>query len=360
MENPFKPTIAISDSSQFPDIMMIDSEVRGSSIIRQFLEKVGKYKSLVISGYLGEGKTTTLLEVTSEISEREKWLTVSLSMKSDNVIADFAAALKEYELIGLNQSSYRTLQDKKISNEHYIIKVLTGLIKKGYNTLVSLDNVVVNDDCELLKFAAFYRRLATKKIAISTLLAATPDVTSAICSDMLLAVLLAPQIVKFPLNELQAHVTYHDVFKKGKRFMTGGACSEAARYVSCSGYTFQVVGYLLWENTAEGEKIPVAKVREIKDKILSQLSKTVFPEIFNKFSEEEKLFLKVMIEESWYDRTKIASIIRVLEPFFGIDKYRVEKIKSTLVMNRIIFEADSEVFKFRSPLFREFVKNQLD
>ena len=125
MENPFKPTITISDSSQIPDIM-IDSEVRSSNIIRHLLENVGKYKTLVISGYVGEGKTTTLFEVAREISDRENWLTVSLSMKSDNVIADFAAALKEYELIGLNQSSYRILQDKKFSNEHYIIKVLTN------------------------------------------------------------------------------------------------------------------------------------------------------------------------------------------------------------------------------------------
>ena len=44
MENPFKPTITISDSSQIPDIM-IDSEVRSSNIIRHLLENVGKYKT---------------------------------------------------------------------------------------------------------------------------------------------------------------------------------------------------------------------------------------------------------------------------------------------------------------------------
>ena len=77
------------------------------------------------------------------------------------------------------------------------------------------------------------------------------------------------------------------------------------------------------------------------------------------FSEEEKLFLKVMNEESWYDRTKISSVIRVLK-LFGIDKYRVERIKSTLTKERIIYEVDSEVLAFDSPLFREFVKNQMD
>ena len=45
MENPFKPTITISDSSQIPDIM-IDSEVRSSNIIRNLLENVGKYNVL--------------------------------------------------------------------------------------------------------------------------------------------------------------------------------------------------------------------------------------------------------------------------------------------------------------------------
>ena len=162
MYNPFNPSFG-----EVPSIFIDRSEI-AAKLIKELDNPNTPYKSTIIYGMRGVGKTTFLTQVGNELNKQEDWIVVNLAMgldlfpylinelysQSPKTIQKLFSKIDGFSVsvLGL-QIGADFKQNTPVNYQNIVKQFITALSNKGMHVLITIDEV------KPIKVSVFYRLL---------------------------------------------------------------------------------------------------------------------------------------------------------------------------------------------------------
>ena len=260
-------------------------------------------QAYLIQGIRGSGKTVLLTTIADEFREKKDWVVIDLN-STQELLADFAMRLSEE--CRANKSLLPTgfnisiagfgIGIEQANNVHdsigIINQLLTGLKKKNKKVLITIDEVMHDDN--MRTFASEFQLFIRKGFPLHLLMTGLFENINAVQNDPALTFLLrTPKITTDPLGLLQITHQYESTFGIEQE----DAC-KLAKLTKGYAFAFQALGFLYYEYR---EKENLDQILRRLDELLDEY---VYRKIWSSLSMKDKNVLTSISEE----RTKVSDI----------------------------------------------------
>lgn len=187
-----------------------------------------------------------------------------------------------------------------------IRQLVAKLSKKGIYVLITIDEVEANS--EIKQFASFYQLLVRENYLINLMMTGLPENISDLQNDKVLTFLLWRQrIALSALNLTEVKLSYAKVFANSEIEVDDQTLNQLAKMTKGYSYTFQLLGYLIWNEGRKEGKIDEKLIEQVKADYLLQLDQNAYSKIFSSLSEQDQNFVFTMAKEDT-DKVDISKI----------------------------------------------------
>lgn len=356
MQNPFSPSFG-----KLPEIYLgRENDVR--HIVENFENRNSPYQTTLVYGMRGTGKTAFLTDVSREAAKRENWVTVDLVMGTsmvqvliDTIYVKAKSSLQKFvdSISGVTVSAFALSIDVNRSSadaqyQTLLMKLLEELKKKNIWVLVTIDEV--KSSPELREFASVYQLCLRNDYNISLVMAGLPQNVSELQNDDVLTFLLrAARITLAPIDRWLIKNSYAKAFA-GNRKIDDAQLIEISRMTQGYAYAFQLLGYYLWEDSADGQKITQDIIEQALVPYKADLFRNAYVKIYQSLTNVERRFATVMAE-SGEESVPFGTIVNGMnKPKNYVSTYRLRLLDTQVI------EAPSHGYlHFTLPFFGEFI-----
>lgn len=355
--NPFNPSFGTQ-----PMVKLARQE-KLNTLVQDIKSVNTPYRTTLIYGTRGVGKTVFMNSVGQEIEKDSDWITIHLII-GDHMVEQLIELLYQKttsklkklfkKLVGINLTikgvnvSYRQ-QVIPGNNYQYILrKMLTILNQHHRHVLVLIDEAQPVHG--LIELASVYPVLMGENLPISIIMTGLPKNVQELQNHKVLTFLLRSGRVNLsPLNYYDIRAKYQTEFVKRDSNIDPETLREMAQLADGYAYAFQLLGYLLWRSP--DEHITTATIERILPEYQAQLSRNAYSKMLEELSPMDQQFVIAIANSNEYP-VSTAYLGKALHKKPGyIGMYRRRLIES-----QVVESAGFGKLKFALPLFREFIQ----
>ena len=295
MSNPFN----ISFGKEPARLIARTSQVK--KVIDTFNSEHPSTQAYMITGVRGYGKTVTMTYIEHELAKDDTWITVPLNPNMD-LLEALAAHLCENKILAaaftkadINVSAFGIsasigLDRPAATVEVQLIKMLKVVKKLGKKVLITIDEVVKNDN--LIAFASSFQTFIREDYPVFLLMTGLFENIRNLQNENTLTFLYrTPRIDLKPLGIVGMANNYKEVFD-----ITSDEAEEMARFTKGYPYAFQTLGYLKWENNQSLENL----IPEFD----GMMEDFVYEKIWSELSEGDKKVIQAISKNGGVMKTK--------------------------------------------------------
>lgn len=301
----------------------------------------------MITGVRGSGKTVLMSAIANELREKENWIVIDLNSERkilDSAVAKlydnqkvqhlFLKANMNLSMFGIGASieSERPILDIESALE----LMLKEIEKQGKKVLITIDEVENNPS--IREFVSSFQIMQRQNLPLYLIMTGLYDNIYNLQNAKTLTFLYrAPKITLEPLNLTAISKSYSATFDI--------PCAEAQQLATLTkGYPFayQVLGYLLWENSA----------KSVDEFILEQydqyLEEFVYEKIYSEITGNDKKFLLGVASK---DTIKTAELLEIT----GLKKNEYTVYRDRLNKKGLINVDKRGFISMKLPRFSEYL-----
>jgi len=358
IKNPFNPAFGLRPE-QF-----IGRDDISEECIRSLSSLNNPWRSTLIVGVRGSGKTATLSDIRSKLSESDTvivgatpdvdFLERVLSQIYRQIPEPLIKKLPKLKSISVsagigvelgieNDEPYFT------RNFEYQITEMLELIKKDKTNVVFLIDEAQKHTSEIRTFISTYQHLIMKEFPVSLVMAGLPEVITEVLNDDVLTFLRRANRVELENIDITlVKASYSNVFRRANLEIDEAIVSDAAHSTQGFPYLIQLIGYYLWENITLPFDGDVFEQTLIESK--ARLFKNVHQLVFDSLSNMDREFVFSMIQD--IGDSKIQDILIRL----GKNKNYITKYRTRLITKGVIKASGHGAIVFTFPYMREFLE----
>jgi len=341
--------------------VFIGREGLSGEILDSLYEENGIYRTSLITGLRGMGKTALLTDIESELREGKDWIVVATSMSRnllENVIGNLQlevyhkqGSLPKLESTNLSVFGIGVKIDAptEYSPQNFqtqMKKCLTELAKINVGVLFTIDEVKSTQ--EMKEFVSTYQVLLRENYDIALLMAGLPhNVKRLISQDVLTFMQRATMVHLERINLPTVKTAYQITFDKGGRELAGNSLDLLSATTKGYPYLFQLLGSELWR--LDKKRITEDDVKMVSVHARNKLFADVHSLVYRELSDMEQQFLMAMAVDSL--ETKAIDLRNRLKKSSGV----ISKYRERLMDIGIIESEKYGTLQFVLPYMREFL-----
>jgi hypothetical protein len=330
-------------------------------ILDSLYEENGVYRTCLITGLRGMGKTALLTDIEMELRDEKDWIVVSTSMSKD-LLEDVVGNL-QLEIYN-RQNSIPNIESINLSvfgvgvrldvPREYNPKNFQTIMKKCLRELAQINVGVlftideVTNTSQMRAFVSTYQVLLRENYDIALLAAGLPHNVDGLISDEVLTFMRRATMINLErINLSMIKTAYQITFDKGGIKLEGNSLDLLSVTTRGYPYLFQLLGSELWrldKKVITEEDVGLASVHA-RDKLFADVHSIVFREL----SDMDQQFLMAMSEDPL--ETKIINLRERLEKSPGV----ISKYRERLMRMGIIDSEKYGTLQFVLPYMREFL-----
>ena len=321
------------------------------------------WRTTLITGIRGSGKTALLSDIEKKLSEKQV-VVVSLIPGDDfldNVLLHLYDAIPKSVIKKLPQIksiksvievTFEQEKDDKqaISNtfQHSVVKAMTELKKCGKRVIFLIDETQKHSE-ELRTFVGTYQILIRQEYPVSLTMAGLPDVISDILNDSVLTFLRrAHRITLQNVPSNLVKLDYSEAFRKGGFPLSDEQLKKAVFSTRGYPYLIQLIGYYLWIELEKNDDVDYSIDRAIslsKNRLFINVHELIYAEL----SSMDREFVKAMaIDEN---DSYMADIMKRL----GKERNYISNYRARLLATGLIKNVAYGKVCFGLPYMRDFI-----
>jgi len=358
VKNPFNPAFGLRPE-QF-----IGRDDISEEFIRALMNPNNPWKSTLIVGVRGSGKTSILSDIQLRLSGSDA-IIVSTTPEGDfldrvlgqiyrQLPKSIIGNLPKLKSISVNLGVSISLENDDDEPyftrtfDYQVTQMLEALKNENAHVVFLIDESQKHTS-EIRTFISTYQQLIMKELPVSLVMAGLPEVITDVLNDDILTFLRRANRVDLENIDISlVKADYGNVFRRAGFDISEETLSAAAQSTQGFPYLIQLVGYYLWENLAnqfDGD-ILAQSITESK----SRLFKNVHQLVFDSLSNMDREFVFSMISD--IGQSKIQDILSRL----GKDKNYITQYRSRLISKGIIKPSGHGRIVFTFPYMREFLE----
>jgi AAA+ ATPase superfamily predicted ATPase len=354
MENPFNPQFGALPNVFIGREKIIDNVIFGTKHLNS------PFRTTIISGIRGSGKTALLSDVKKILSKNKKVIVVDvtanekmlteilqlLEIQTQNLLGKTLSNLTGFEINVLGSGVSVTKENKELSFRIELDIILEKLSDAGITVVILIDEVH-NSVPEIRELAIAYQHFIRDERKISMVMAGLPNSVSDVLNDNVLTFLRRSDLIYLQNLDMDAATAaFVNEFQKGKKDFDETALKLAVQLTEGYAYFYQLVGYYLFEVTEFiDEKIVLQTIEMAKQ----QLFRSIHDLVWHELSDLDKEFLYVMTEDE--AESKTGDIAKRLER----DTSTVSTYRQRLIDAGVIARAKYGYVKFVLPYMKEYI-----
>ena len=343
-----------------PDIFIGREELK-NSIIDSLYEENGIYRTSLITGLRGMGKTTLLADIRTELQSEGDWIVVSTSMSEnllENIVGNLQLEISTKQNVlpnieKINLSVFGVGVELGNSKEYnpknfqtLMKKCLFELSKADIGVLFTIDEVKSN--VEMREFASTYQVLLSENYDIALHMAGLPhNIKNLISDDVLTFLRRATMINLEKIDFVTIKTAYQLAFKKDNIELEGELLDLLSARTMGYPYLFQLLGSELWrlekKNITEDD-LNIATIHA-RNKLFADVHYLIYREL----SDMDQQFLLAMSDD--VVDSKISDLRERLGKTSGV----VSKYRERLIDIGLIKSEKYGAVQFVLPYMREFL-----
>lgn len=359
MSNPFNPSFG-----KLPPIY-IDRTAQTEELAAELKNPDSPYQTTLIYGQRGSGKTSFVSALCQELEKQKDFIILNIP-SSGNILLSYVQGIYNktskaiqktldsldgisVSLFGV-QFEYNKKDEGQVNYQLLLEKILKKLSEKKITVLAVIDEVKASS--ELKKFISVYQILLQQNLPVRLLLAGLPQNVSELQNDNQLTFLLrAPRVTLEPLDSSNVRFSYKKAFENGGKMLDEKALDKMTRACGGYAYAFQLMGWLVWKNTAD--KITEKEVNSVLDEYKMLLFRNAYIKISEGFSQMDKLFVLTMAKNAG------ATSMKKLVEETGKSNAYLSNYRARLLDSQVIQQTSYGYVGFVLPYFRDFVNERL-
>lgn len=360
--NPFTPSFG-----QIPPFMAGRSEVI-RELVRAFDHGVGDPNlSTIFVGARGTGKTA-LLTYLGEEALSHGWVTASVSavpgmledIEERTLVAagEFVETPDRMRVKGINLGQILGIEweSEKAPAGNWRTRMTTlldMLAEHDVGLLIAVDEVRVDLD-EMVQLASTYQHFVREGRNVALLMAGLPSKVSALLRDDSVSFLRRAnyrQLGRVDDDEIRSAL--QKTVESTGRSIEQRALEEASAIIGGFPYMMQLVGYHMWDESAEREEITLSDVQRGAERAARDIEKKILETTFRELSKGDIRFLMAMLEDEG-EESALPDIARRL----GKKSNYASQYKRRLLAQGIIEDRGHGIVSIEVPLFKEYLRKR--
>ena len=355
-KNPFRPSFG-----SVPPIFL-DREDMTNTVAEEMKEENSPYRTTLIYGLRGSGKTSFLVDVCNAVEKDAKWIVVYPAADGNlkqnlisSIISKTESKVKKFfESTELSLSLFGAgiAKGKKDSNDAAgfqsdMEQLLKRLKEKEMSLLIAIDEVSSTE--EIKSFASLYNVLRLQNYPVALIMTGLPYNISELQNDKVLTFLLRSARVELaPLELFSVKYSYKKTFEDAGIKISDSTCAFMAKVTAGYPYAFQLLGYLVWKKAAE--EISIDVVKNILDEYKVNLFRNVYTKVYSEMSNGDRKILKIIAHSANASVTP-----KNLAQELGRTPGYVSTYKKRLLEDQVIEIGSNGQIGFSLPYFKDFV-----
>jgi len=357
MSNPFNPSFGKRPTHFYgrQDITR--------TIITSLDDMNSPWRTTLITGVRGSGKTAQLSDIRANIDSRD---VIALYVVPHDAILDsvlvqlyrqlpktVTSALPEFKNISVNLGvSVGFERDVKKpyfaeTFSYHIMELMDACMKHEKHIVFLVDEAQKHTE-DMRIFVSTYQDLIMREYSVSMVLAGLPQVVSDVLNDDILTFLRRAKQVE--LDNVEIIIVEHEfkkVFIKHRTSLTDEIVSRAATATYGYPYLIQLIGYYLWEAMQDG--FGINTFDDIMIKAKTELFRNVHRMIFADLSNRDREFVLAMSEDE-----KASSVSDIGDRMQKKKNY-ISLYRERLISSGVVKSCGRGLLCFSYPYMREFL-----
>lgn len=298
--------------------------VQINEVIESFESEVPTSPVYMITGVRGSGKTVLMSAIANDLREKETWIVIDLNSERkilDSAVAKlydnqkvqhlFLKANMNLSMFGIGASieSERPILDIESALE----LMLKEVEKQGKKVLITIDEVENNPS--IREFVSSFQIMQRQNLPIYLIMTGLYDNIYNLQNEKTLTFLYrAPKITLEPLNLTAISKSYSATFD-----IPYTEAQQLATLTKGYPFAYQVLGYLLWENSA----------KNVDEFILEQydqyLEEFVYEKIYSEITGNDKKFLLGVASKDTIKTSELLEITGLKKNEYTVYRDRLNK-----------------------------------
>lgn len=299
-KNPFRPSFG-----SVPPIFL-DREDLTATVADEIKNENSPYRTTLIYGLRGSGKTSFLVDVCNTVDRDGKWVVVypaadgnlrrnlisSIVSKTESKVKKFFDSTEiSLSLFGAGIAKGTTDRDDSAGFQADLELLLRKLKERQMSLLIAIDEVSSSD--EIRSFASLYNVLRLQDYPVALIMTGLPCNISELQNDRVLTFLLRSARVELaPLDLMSIKYSYKKTFEDAGAEISDSTCAYMAKVTAGYPYAFQLLGYLVWKCNAS--RIDTDLVSSTLDEYKVSLFRNVYTKIYSEMSAVDRKILKII------------------------------------------------------------------
>lgn len=345
INNPYAVAFGRIPTSYIKRDLIIDE------ILSAFMSENVDSQCYKLTGVRGSGKTVTMTSIIKILKEQGEWICIDLS-SSKNILQDLLAMtydkiphIAQFIDAELNLSAYGigiSVSNKRpvASVEVAVSKVLNELNKKNKRLLVTIDEIVKND--ETVHFIKFFQQMVREELPIYFIATGLHGKIEELENTEGLTFFL--RSAKLKMKPLNLNLIRSDYQKKLS--VTAEVADELSFITKGYAFAYQALGKYMWE---ENEKHISENVLTKMDAALAEGSYRI---IWRELSDAEKMYVSFLCQK---DEMNVSELLELTKKNAS-DWTRPRK---NLIDKELIESTGRGAVRFVLPRFDVFLNDEL-
>lgn len=356
MDNPFNPSFGMQ-----PTVLLNRDQIL-SSLVEDIKRLTTPYRTTLIYGARGVGKTVFMNAVGSRIDQDPQWTTVHLII-GENMVGRLTEMLYQQttgklqklfrEIAGVNLNFGGVgvkfdIKDAQTANYQYLLSQMLKIMQQHQQKLlVMIDEA--QDVPGMVELASVYQVMISQGLPISIIMTGLPKNVQELQNNHVLTFLLrSGRINLSPLDYYDIRAQYQRELSKRDPGIDPMVVRRIAQLADGYAYAFQLLGYLIWRSP--DKRITVQTINAVLPEYQAQLSRNAYSKMLEELSPVDQQFVIVMAKAPTdpVSAAYLGAKLNKKPGYVGVYRRR-------LIDSQIIVPAGYGMVKFALPLFKEFL-----
>ena len=356
MKNPFNPSFGRQPT------VLLDRTKLLNQLVSDIKDLDTPYRTTLIYGARGIGKTVFMNEVGRQIDQDPDWIVVHLII-GERMVARLTEMLYQQTTGKLkklfNQISgievnvggvgfkFNVTEEATANYQYLLNQMLTIMREHHQYVLVMIDEA--QDVPEMVELVLVYQVMISQDLPISMIMTGLPKNIQELQNNHVLTFLLRSGRVNLsPLDFYDVRAQYQKKFQKRDPQINPTVIRRAAQLADGYAYAFQLLGYLIWQSP--DERITNQTIDDVFPEYQAQLSRNSYSKMLEELSPVDQQMVLAIAKAPEYPVSTTYLGKKMNKPSGYIGMYR-----RRLIDSQVIRAAGYGKVKFALPLFREFV-----
>ncbi|MCL2427117.1 MAG: ATP-binding protein [Oscillospiraceae bacterium] len=364
MSNPFNPAFGNRP------IHFFGRQEITRSIISSVDEQNSPWRTTLITGVRGSGKTALLSDIRMSLNNRnivvlyivpnEAMLDSILAQLYRQLSKSISEAMPEFKDISVNLGIKVGFEKNKKTPyftetfSYQIMELMDACMKQQKHVVFLIDEAQKHTE-DMRVFISKYQDLVMREYSVSMVMAGLPSVISDVLNDDILTFLRrAKQIELENVEFMTVEYEFKKVFSRANTELADDTVSKAAAATYGYPYLIQLIGYYLWDEMLDIDGTDL--LDDVLFKSKAELFRNVHRLIFADLSAMDRSFLFAMSEDEG------SSSVSIIGERLQKKKNFISIYRERLISAGVIKSGGHGLLCFNYPYTREFLlhkKNEL-